>query len=136
MAEVLGKLGSTHALVIHGNDGLDEITLGGSTQVWELNGGIVTEHTISPQDVGIEQTSLSNVQANSVEKSAKMLRGVVDGVSGPARDIVLMNAAAALVASDKAASIKDGVAMAAEAIDSGKAKESLESLIALSQKLD
>lgn len=136
MAEVLGKLGSTHALVIHGNDGLDEITLGDSTQVWELKNGKVTEHTLSPQDVGLQIASLEKVRVDGVEQSVEMLKGVLEGTPGPARDIVLINAAAALLASDRVSGIKEGIAMAAEAIDSGKARQSLESFIALSQKLD
>ena len=136
MAEVLGKLGSTHALVVHGGDGLDEISLSGPTQVWEMQNGTVSEHSISSGDVGLSSSPTSAIQAGGVDVSAKILRDVLSGKPGPARDIVLFNAAAALLAADKVTSLKDGVGVAAEAIDSGKAQASMESFVELSQSLE
>lgn len=136
MAEVLGKLGSTHALVVHGGDGLDEISLSGPTQVWEMQNGTVSERSISPGDVGLSSSPASAIQAGGVDASAQILRDVLSGKPGPARDIVLFNAAAALLAADKITSLKDGVGVAAEAIDSGKAQASMESFVELSQSLE
>ena len=135
MAEVLGKLGSTHVLVVHGGDGLDEISLSGPTQVWEMQNGTVSERSISPDDVGLSVSPASAIQAGGVEASAQILRDVLAGKTGPARDIVLFNAAAALLAADRVLSPKDGVGVAAEAIDSGKALASMESFVKLSQSL-
>lgn len=136
MAQVLAKLGSTHALVVHGGDGLDEISLSGPTQVWEMQGGVVTEKSISPADVGLSSSPTSAIQAGGVEESARILREVLAGKTGPARDIVLINAAAALLAADKVSSLADGVRVAAEAIDSGNAQASMESFVKLSQSLE
>ena len=136
MAETLGRLGSTRALVVHGNDGLDEVTIGGETKVWEFNAGSVSEYTISPEDFGFSRTSAASVKAGSVEESVAVLRSVLAGETGPARDIVLMNAAAALLAAGEASSLKEGAALAAESIDSGRAGSVLDALVELSQRLE
>ena len=136
MALVLAKLGSTHALVVHGGDGLDEISLSGPTRVWEMENGKVFERSISPDDAGLSMSPASELQAGSVEDSAQILRDVLAGKAGPARDIVLLNAAAALLAADRVSSIADGVGVAAEAIDSGKARAGMESFVKLSQGLE
>ncbi|MCH8109031.1 MAG: anthranilate phosphoribosyltransferase [Chloroflexi bacterium] len=136
MAQVLGRLGGAHALVVHGMDGLDEITLGDETQVWELKDGSVSTYTTSPEEMGFSRVPLENLKAGSVEDSVRMLRDVLRGKPGPTRDIVLMNAAAALLAADRVASLKDGVSMAAESIDSGEANRKLEALVKLTQKLE
>ncbi|MCH8063344.1 MAG: anthranilate phosphoribosyltransferase [Chloroflexi bacterium] len=136
MAEVLGRLGGKHALVIHGDDGLDEITIADTTSIWEMKSGKVTEGSISPEDVGLQRASTEEIRVSSVDESVEILKGVLDGKSGPARDIVLMNAAAALVAADVAPTMKDGVALASDAIDSGRAREKVEALISLSQTLE
>ena len=135
MARVLGRLGSTRALVVHGRDGLDEITLGDATQVWELKNGGVSEYTISPEQLGFGRESRDTLRVNSIEESARMLRGVLNGEGAPARDVVLMNAAAALLATDAVGSLQEGVTLAAGSIDDGKAKQTLDGLINLSQKL-
>lgn len=136
MATVLGTLGSSHALVVHGADGLDEITLGDSTQVWELNDGSVSTYTIAPEDLGFSRSPRSELQVGSVGESAARLREVLGGAPGPPRDIVLMNAAAALLAADRVATLKEGVAVALESIDGGGARRKLEALVGLSQKLE
>ena len=136
MAQVLGRLGGVHALVVHGIDGLDEITLGDETQVWELKDGSVSTYTTSPEEMGFNRVPLENLKAGSVEDSVRMLRDVLQGKRGPTGDIVLMNAAAALLAADRVASLKDGVSMAAESIDSGEANRKLEALVKLTQKLE
>ena len=136
MAEVLGRLGSKRALVVHGNDGLDEITLADETRVWELNDGSVSEYAISPEDLGISRAATDKIRAGSVEQSTAALRSVLSGEAGPARDIVLMNAAASLLAADAVASLEEGLKSAGESIDSGKARVSLDGLVELSQKLE
>ena len=136
MARALSRLGSSRALVVHGNDGLDEITIADSTSVWELRDGSVSEYDISPAELGVNRSPLSEVQASNSEASAWLLREVLDGKAGPARDVVLLNAAAALLAGDIVGTLSDGVQAAANSIDSGSAKARLESFVALSQSLE
>ena len=136
MAEVLGRLGSTGALVVHGEDGLDEITLSAATRVWEMRGGQVTDYLISPEELGFDRTDQGDLKATSVEDSTRILREVLGGKPGLARDVVLVNAAAAFLAADRVTSLKDGVALAAESIDSGRALGKLEALAKLSQSLE
>ncbi|MCY4578009.1 MAG: anthranilate phosphoribosyltransferase [Chloroflexi bacterium] len=136
MASALSRLGSARALVVHGNDGLDEITIADSTSVWELRDGSVSEYDISPAELGVNRSPLSEVQASNSEASAGLLREVLDGKAGPARDVVLLNAAAALLAGDIVGTLSDGVQAAANSIDSGSARERMESYVALSQSLE
>ena len=136
MADVLGRLGSTHALVVHGVDGLDEISLDGPTQVWELKGGTVSAYTVTPEELGLPRGDRAELQVGDAEESAAVLRGVLAGETGPARDIVLANAAGALLAADRVATLREGVALAAESIDSGAARERLKALVDLSQRLE
>ena len=135
MAEVLGLLGCRHALVVHGEDGLDEITLGGRTMVCELAGDEISRYYIEPEEFGFTRAELASLRGGPPRESAEIVRSVLSGQQGPHRDIVLLNAAAALVAGDAAANLADGVRMAAEAIDSGRAMEKLNGLIELSQQL-
>ena len=136
MAQALSRLGSRRSLVVHGNDGLDEITIAESTQVWELNEGAVTEYSVSPEDLGFGKSPLSEVQVSDAEGSARLLRDVLNGNAGAARDITLLNAAAALLAGGQVKNLQDGVAAAARSIDEGSAKSRMEAFIALSQSLD
>ena len=136
MADVLGRLGSSHALVVHGSDGLDELTLGGETQVWELRDGAVSTSTVTPEDLGLGRVQPDELRVGSPEESAAVLRSVLDGSAGPARDMVLANAAGALLAADRVTTLKEGVAVAAESIDSGVARGKLDALVELSQRLE
>jgi anthranilate phosphoribosyltransferase len=136
MAQVLGRLGAERALVVHGADGLDEITISDRTRVWEVKAGSVESYDVSPDDLGFESSPRDALRAGSVDDSIRMLRAVLKGEHGPTRDVVLMNAAAALLAADRVGSLKDGVAAAAESIDGGRALTKLESLVALSQALE
>ena len=136
MAQVLDELGTEHALVVHGADGLDEITISGATRVWEVKGGSVDSYDLSPGDLGFELAPRDALRAGSVDDSTRMLRAVLEGRPGPARDVVLMNAAAALLAADRVGSLHEGVAASVESVDSGRALARLESLIALSQNLE
>jgi anthranilate phosphoribosyltransferase len=136
MALVLSSLGSTHAIIVHGSDGLDEITPGGETHFWEMKDGEVTTGAITPEQLGFERASPDTLRIASPEESAAMVRAVLTGTSGPARNVVLMNTAAALLAADKVATLQDGVSMGTESIDSGAANQSLEKLAAISQELE
>ena len=136
MARVLGQLGSRKALVVHGSDGMDEITITGPSTVWQLENGEVTEFEVSPGDLGLSISSADSIQATSAEHSALIVRSVLAGESGPARDVVLLNAAAALVAADRSDSLAAGVGLAARSIDSGDAQAKLNAVVELSQSLE
>lgn len=136
MAQALGTLGSSRALVVHGNDGLDEITIAGTSRVWELNEGAVSEYEISPEKFGLGRASLDTITALDADASAAMIRAVVDGKIGPARDIVVLNAAAALLAGNIVETLGEGVECAATSINDGSAKEHLEAFTALSLSLE
>lgn len=135
MAQVLELLGCHHALVAHGEDGLDEITLGGRTTVCELKEGIIKSYCITPEDLGFQRAGRESLRGGSARENAELLRGILEGAGGPRRDIVLINAAAALVAGDRAENLEQGIQIAKEAIDSGKALEKLERLIKMSQRV-
>ena len=136
MARVLGRLGSSRALVVHGADGLDEITLGDVTQVWELKDGRVSSYTIAPEDLGLERAGRDELKVGSVAESSRMVRDVLRGAAGPMRDVVLANTAGALMAAGRSATLREGVSVAAESIDSGSALSKLDALVALSQELE
>ena len=136
MAHVLGQLGSRKALVVHGSDGMDEITITGPSTVWQLENGEVTEFEVTPGGLGVSVSSADSIQATSAEHSAQIVRSVLAGESGPARDVVLLNAAAALVAADRSGSLAAGVELAARSIDSGDAQAKLDAVVELSQSLD
>jgi len=135
MAEVLSLLGCRHALVVHGEDGLDEVTLGGKTTVCELKGGDISRYQVDPDDFGLPRTELTRLRGGPPQENADILRRVLKKEKGPYRDIVVINAAAALVAGDMADDLEKGTRLAAEAIDSGRALDKLEKLISLSRRL-
>ena len=132
MAEVLGNLGSERVWVVHGADGMDELTTTGVTYVAELNEGSVRAFEVTPEDAGLARAEPADLLGADPETNARALTAVLDGEPGPFRDIVLFNAAAALVVAGKADALKDGVAMAAEAIDSGAARGRLRQLVEIS----
>ena len=135
MAQVLKLLGCHHALVVHGEDGLDEITLGGNTLVSELKAGEIAGYSLTPEELGFSRVDRESLKGGSPQENAEMLIHILKGEKGPRRDIVLVNAAAAIVAGDRAENLKQGIEMAKEAIDSGKALEKLEGLTKISQSL-
>jgi anthranilate phosphoribosyltransferase len=135
MAEVLGLLGCGHALVVHGEDGMDEITLGGKTTVCELKNGKVVRYYIEPDEFGFSRASINQLRGGTPQENADILRRVLGGEKGPYRDITLLNAAAALVAADLAKDLKKGVKLASDSIDSGIAMKKLEGLAKLTQSL-
>jgi anthranilate phosphoribosyltransferase len=135
MVRALHNLGARHALVVHGKDGLDEVSLGAATLVGELKDGVIHEYEIHPEDFGLQMVSTRALQVETPEQSRAMLLGVLDGQAGPARDIVLLNAGAALYAADVAASIEDGIVLARQALDSGAAKAKLDQLVTVAHAL-
>lgn len=131
IAHVLKQLGAEKAWVVHG-DGLDEMTTVGTTRVAALEDGAVTTFDITPADAGLEVASLADLKGGDGEHNGKALRAVLEGEKNAYRDIALLNAGGALVVAGKASSLRDGVALAAEAIDSGRAFAALEKLIRVS----
>lgn len=131
MAHAIAELGSTHGLLVHGHDGLDEVTLSTTTEVRQVANGQVTSLAWNPTDFGLEPRSIDDIKADDAVRSAAIIREVLDGAAGPARDFVLANAAAALLAAGKVAKLREGVEMADESINAGQAKAVLDSLIAL-----
>ena len=136
MVEVLKLLGSRHSLVVHGEDGLDEVTLGGASRVWELKDGAIRTYLVSPQELGLSVVSLEGIKGGSREENASVLRRLFQGDKGPIRDVVLVNSAAVLVAGGKAKDLKGGMGFAEAAIDGGEALRKLDGLVELSQALE
>jgi anthranilate phosphoribosyltransferase len=136
LAEALGRLGVAHALVVHGDGGVDELALSGPSQVHELRNGSVRSYTIAPEEAGLEIAPPDAVRGGTADENAAVLRAVLGGERGPKRDIVVLNAAAALVAADIARNLRDGVTRASESIDSGAARERLESFVTTSQSFE
>lgn len=134
-ARALQKLGLQHALVVYGKDGLDEVSLEGPTMIGELIHGEIKEYEISPQDFGLKTCSTSHFKVSSPEESMKIVLGVLNGETGPAQDIVCLNAGAALYAADLAKDIGEGLIMAQAAIQNGQAKAKLDEFIATTQRL-
>jgi anthranilate phosphoribosyltransferase len=128
MAEVLLELGSEKAWLVHGSDGTDEISIAGRTWVAKMEDGAVTESEISPEDAGLPVHPFEAIVGGSPAENAQALRELLDGKHSAYRDAVLLNTAAALVVADKAETLKDGVALAAESIDGGAAKQKLQAL--------
>jgi anthranilate phosphoribosyltransferase len=132
LARVLGALGATRAWVVHG-DGLDEITTTGTTHVAEWRDGGLRLFNITPEAVGLPRAALADLRGGDPTENAAALRAVLGGQTGPHRDVVLINAAAAFLVADKVETLREGVDMAAEAIDSGAAARALEKLIDLTR---
>ena len=133
-ARVLQRLGSHHVLVVNGCDGLDEITLSGPSHIAELKDDNISEYTVQPSDFGLQTASLDTIRVTHVAEAQAMLLGVLDNRPGPARDIVLLNAGAAIYASGITATLADGVRRAAEVIAGGAAKNKLAQLIHISNE--
>ncbi|GGB61965.1 anthranilate phosphoribosyltransferase [Roseibium aquae] len=132
VAEALRNLGTEHAWVVHGSDGMDEITTTGPTFVTEVKDGALQSFEITPDDAGLPMAALAELKGGEPAENAAALRGVLDGARNAYRDVVLMNAAGALIVAGKCASLKEGVALAAQSIDSGAAADRLKRLVAAS----
>ena len=135
LAEALRLLEIHRALVVHGEDGMDEITLCGATTVWEVRDGTVRHWTIDVADIGLPLASIEDLRSGTAAENAATMRRLFQGEPGPVRDAVLLNGGAALMAGDRAETLRQGIALATQAIDSGGALACLEALAELSQGL-
>ncbi|MGV3571194.1 MAG: anthranilate phosphoribosyltransferase [Ramlibacter sp.] len=131
----LQRLGAEHALVVYGRDGMDEVSLGAATLVGELKNGEITEYEIHPEDFGLPMASNRTLKVETSEQSRALIAQVLDNQAGAARDIVILNAGVALYAANVASDVRDGIAKARSAVESGGAKAKLEQLIAASKRL-
>jgi len=135
MAMALARMGIDRAFVVHGADGLDEISTTGPTTVFQVEENGVQKGRWQPADFGVAEATLEDLQGGDSETNATIIRGILEGEPGPKRDIVVANAAAALFVSRKAIDLKSAVAMAVESIDSGSARRKLEKLIEFTARL-
>ena len=135
LAEVLNKLGSNHVMVVHSEDGMDEISIGAATNVSELKDGKVTSYKITPEEFGFTKTNISELAVNGAEESLAVINKVLNNEAGPAKDIVTFNSGAAIYVAGLADSLKSGIEKAEEVIASGAAKAKLEALVELSNKM-
>jgi len=137
IAFVLHRLGTEHSLVVHGIDGMDEISISRKSLVWDVNQHrVLPPYEVSPDDLGFMKASITQIKGGTARQNAKILRGILSGEVGARRNIVIMNAAAALVAGNQASDLKEGVSIAEKTLDSGKALAKLDELIKLSQSLN
>lgn len=135
LAEVLLRLGAERALVVHGEDGLDELSTTAPSRVCELRGGALKEYRVTPEELGLPKAKLADLAGGDAAANAAILRRVLAGESGPRRDIVILNAAAALVAAGKADTLAGGLKLARESIDSGRAVAALDKMIEFGKKV-
>jgi len=132
LAEVLNKLGANHVMVVHGDDGMDEISISAATSVAELKNGEITEYTIQPEDFGLQKSSIATIRVNDATESLDMVTSVLNNDDSPARDIVMLNAGAAIYVAGLTASHQAGIERAKETLASGAAKEKMLELINIS----
>jgi len=131
MAQVLRNLGSERVWVVHGSDGTDELTTTGPSQVVELLHGNIRKFEVTPEEAGLARVSLKDIKGGDGAQNARTMTAMIDGTPGPIRDIVLLNTAAALVVAGRTDNLSDGVTIAADAIDSGSARATLDRLVAI-----
>jgi anthranilate phosphoribosyltransferase len=136
LAQVLQRLGSRHVMVVHSRDGLDEISIGDVTDVAELKDGQVRRFTLQPEQFGFQRSPLDGIRVSDAQESLAMIRGVLEDNPGPARDIVVFNAGAAIYTAGLAESLQDGIEQANHAITSGEARNRLDRLVVLTQSFD
>jgi len=132
-AQALKALGSTHAFIVHGRDGLDEVSISAATQVAVLDAGIVTTREITPEDAGLPRWPLADITGGDAAHNAAAMQRLFDGEAGSYRDIVLLNASAALMVAGRAKDVQEGAGLAAQALDAGAAKARLNALIKATQ---
>jgi anthranilate phosphoribosyltransferase len=136
VAQVLQRLGSHHVMVVHARDGLDEISIVDATEVAELKEGQIRRFAIQPEDFGLSRSALETIQVKDAEESLNTIRGVLEDKPGPARDIVMINAGAAIYTAGLATTLKEGVEKADAAIASGEARNCLDRLVVLTQSFE
>jgi len=134
MAEVLLKLGSRHALVVRGREGLDEVSVSGETDIWEVKNGEVSSYSITPDQFGIQRADIDSIKGGSADDNAAITRSVLQGETGPKRDVVVLNAAAGLVAGDLCNDLAEGIECARCAIDDGSAMRVLDDFVRVSNE--
>jgi anthranilate phosphoribosyltransferase len=134
IATVLRNLGSERCMVVHGDDGLDEITTTGKTLVAELKDGEISTYHLAPEDLGLPKAKLADLTVRTIEEAADAVRSVIGGAKGPKRDVVLLNAGAAIMVSGQANDLKSGIAKAASSLDSGAAAKALEDLVRITNE--
>ena len=134
VAEVLKSLGSKAAFVVHGTDHSDEISITGETAVSRLKDGNIEDYRVEPEDAGLKRAKLEEIRGGKPRENAQMIKKILEGETGPRRDVVLLNAAAVFVASRKVSDLKEGAEMARESIDSGRAMEKLKELVRFSNR--
>jgi anthranilate phosphoribosyltransferase len=135
LAEVLRALGTEHAFVVHGAEGLDELSVVGPNKISQLRDGQIESYELDPQELGLPRARLSDLAGGTAGENSKATRALLDGERGPKRDTVLLNAAAVLVAGDRAADLREGLALASDSIDSGNARRKLEQLVDFGRSL-
>ncbi len=135
IAQVLAELGSRHVMVVHAEDGLDEISIGSETKVAEYRDGGVETYTIRPEDFGLERANIARIRVDSIDDSLAMIHSVLDNEPGPARDTAVLNAGAAIYVSGLVDSMEKGVLKAQEVLDNGAARINLEELVRASNEL-
>ncbi|MCE2404191.1 MAG: anthranilate phosphoribosyltransferase [Dehalococcoidia bacterium] len=135
VARVLALMGCLGALVVHGDDGLDEVSLGAANRAWELKGGSVRSYSFSADDLGLPRVTIDQISGGAKEENAATLRRTFQGEAGPIRDVVVANAAAALMVGGAAGSLKEGVDLAQRTIDGGEALRKVDGLVELSRRL-
>src|SRR5581483_5385711 len=135
LAEALSMLGLRRALVVHGLDGLDEITITGTTRIAEARDGSVRSYEVEPEEFGMKRATLQEISGGDATENARIIREVLAGKKSPCRDVVLLNSAAALAAAGKADHIAQALPMAIESIDSGKAAAKLDALVSFSSAI-
>jgi anthranilate phosphoribosyltransferase len=134
LAEVLSRLGSRHVLVVHGEDGMDEISISAPTHVAELNDSAISTYTLTPEQFGMATQPIENIKVNDIESSLLMMGDVLANVDGAARDIVALNAGAAIYASGLTDELEQGVKLALEVIASGAAADRLQQLVSMTNQ--
>jgi anthranilate phosphoribosyltransferase len=134
VADALAMLGVHRALVVHGADGLDEISISGATRIAEVRGGEVWGYEVTPEQFGFARSPLQSIAGGDAGENAALIRAVLEGKSSPRRDVVVLNAAAALVAAERADHIGDALPLAARSLDSGAAREKLQALVAFTNQ--
>jgi anthranilate phosphoribosyltransferase len=135
MAQVLCELGAHRAFVVHGADGLDEITITGETKISEVRAGEVKTYYLTPEDFGIKRAPIDQIQGGDASRNAEIIRNVLANQGGTHLDVVLLNAAAGLVAGGRARNLREAISLARESVESGEALSRLNRLVELSQKL-
>jgi anthranilate phosphoribosyltransferase len=135
MAKAFSLLDDAHVMLVYGHDGMDEITTQCETSVIEVKGSVLKRYTISPEQFGIKRASLEDLRAGDLNDRAEIVRGILAGTRGPKRDLALLNAAAAIYISGRAKDMPEGLRMAMQSIDSGRAKQKMDSLIELTQRV-